>query len=446
MKTAFISIKYRLAAGFIFSSLLSLAVFLLAFFSGLNEGPAIFFSLLFAVLSGLLCGFFLSRPLFKQIKALEIGLLNLKDHEFSISLASEFEDEFSPLADLFNEISESLHRSRQSIYQRELLLDHVMESSPISVVLIDQSGKVVYSNHQARQLLNLGKDINGWLFEDFCRKQPQGLKEIINAGQDGLWSFIKDGEAQTYHLSQSRFTLHANEHKLYLLKHLTRELNREEVKIWKKVIRVISHELNNSIAPISSMTHSAKILSNTGRQEQLNEVFSSINTRIQHLNQFILSYARYAKLPPPDKKKLNWPNFLTELQQQVPFTIDAEIPDKIGFFDPGQIEQVLINLLKNAKEAGSRDEDIKLRFDSKHGFDEIQVLDRGQGMSSQVLENALLPFYSTKHDGTGLGLPLCKEIVEAHHGKLTLQARPGGGIKVSVFLAEPASSLTTKPT
>ena len=129
-----------------------------------------------------------------------------------------------------------------------------------------------------------------------------------------------------------------------------------------------------------------------------------------------------------------WEPFVASLRQTVAFSGPATVPERNGWFDPAQVQQVLINLLKNAHESGSAPADVELAVVDDGRMIRLQVLDRGGGMSETVLNNALLPFYSTKRSGTGLGLSLCREIAEAHGGRISLANRPDGGLAVSVWL------------
>ena len=130
-----------------------------------------------------------------------------------------------------------------------------------------------------------------------------------------------------------------------------------------------------------------------------------------------------------------WGEFLGQLQHIFPFHNPGGAPEQPGYFDSSQVQQALINLLKNAREAGSPPQDIELSVAAaEDGGTRIQVQDRGRGMEEDVLRQALLPFYSSKNTGTGLGLPLCREIMEAHGGTLRIQNREGGGTAVTCWL------------
>jgi len=226
-------------------------------------------------------------------------------------------------------------------------------------------------------------------------------------------------------------------HRLLLLKQLTREINSQEVATWKRVIRVIAHELNNSLAPISSLAHSGQILAHAPPDAgQLARVFSTIGDRARHLAGFIEGYAQFAKLPQPRIAPVPWEVLTERLRAVVDFTQVGELPRRVASFDTAQIEQALINLLKNARESGADGTSIELSVtDTVRGF-AVEVRDRGPGFSQAALQNALVPFYSTKETGTGLGLTLCREIVEAHGGRLRIANRAGGGAAVALWLPD----------
>jgi two-component system, NtrC family, nitrogen regulation sensor histidine kinase NtrY len=206
------------------------------------------------------------------------------------------------------------------------------------------------------------------------------------------------------------------------------------VQTWKKVIRVISHELNNSLAPVASLAKSGAQLVERGQAQRLPEILATIEERTRHLERFIEGYARFAKLPAPRIEAVDWTRFLAALRSQVPFGIAGELPPEPGRFDPAQVEQALLNLVKNAHESGSPAQDVCLAVRRGADVVAIEVTDRGSGMSDVVMSNALVPFYSTKRSGTGLGLALAREIAEAHGGRIALGNRDGGGLAVSLFL------------
>ena len=368
------------------------------------------------------------------VRAVRDGVLSLRDHDFSISITPLPSGELRELVTAYNSLGDLLRRERLDLYQRELLLDTVIQTTPLVMVLTNSAERIVYSNVAARQLFHGGRKLEGLDFPNLLADSPTALREALSATGDTLFTMEVAGEPQVYHLSQRRFHLNAQPHRLLLLKQLTRELAAQEVAVWKKVIRVIAHELNNSLAPISSLVHSGRLLA-TG--PQLERVFTTIGERTAHLSSFIDGYARFAKLPRPRPAPVTWPDFLARLEGTTAFRIEGELPRTPASFDAAQLEQVMINLLKNAAESGSAREDVLVSVRESPaagaGF-LLEVADRGSGLAEEVLRDALLPFYSTKPTGTGLGLTLCREIVEAHGGRLSIANRPGGGAVVSVWL------------
>jgi nitrogen fixation/metabolism regulation signal transduction histidine kinase len=375
-----------------------------------------------------------ARPLAELFRALSGAVSSFRDGDFSFSIASGRRDEVGDLVEAHNELGRVLREERQNLFQRELLLHTVVQNTPTALVLADANDHVVYSNTAARQLFNGGRRMEGLSFRTVVAECPPALAEAVAAGRDGLFSVTLDGGEESFHQAQRRFQLNGREHRLYLFKRLTRELSRQEVATWKKVIRVISHELNNSLAPISSLAHSGRELVASGRPERLAQVFDTIEERSRHLDAFIRGYAAFAKLPAPRLQAVEWGPFLERLGEHYPFTRVGPLPATAGRFDPAQLAQVLINLLKNAHEAGSPAQDVELEVREVGADVRIEVRDRGTGMTEAVMANALVPFYSTKRSGTGLGLALAREIVEAHGGRIALANRDGGGLGVTLWL------------
>ncbi|MBO2617584.1 sensor histidine kinase [Shewanella algae] len=442
--TGGLSLRHRLLLGMLLSTLLGL---LLGWGCLLWLGPE---WLWLAVVAGLLAalgiGLRLTRTLGDSLAGLEIGMLNLIDRDFSVSLPDSGINELDRLAQLFNEASARLRQERQHIYQRELLLDKVIQNSPNIMLLCDSVGHIIYANDAAKHLFNARKGLEGSSLSELKAKVSEEMRQMLESERDGLFNLgLPEGENQSWHQSRGQFNLNGQQHQLLLLKQMTRELNRQEVAVWKKVIRVISHELNNSLAPIASMVNSGRRLTTENRDPKLSLIFDTIENRTNHLGQFIEGYARFAKLPSPRKHVIPWARLLPELAEHYAF-VCREIPTLTLLADEVQLEQVLLNLLKNAHESGSAPEEIELQIASRSGWRSdaadpvagvsICVMDRGSGMSAEVLSQALLPFYSTKPQGSGLGLALCREIAEAHDGRLSLQNRQDGGFLVQLWLPQ----------
>ena len=184
-------------------------------------------------------------PLARLLRALEGGVLSYRDGDFSLSLTPTGHGELGELVRLHNELGQALREQRQHLVQRELLLDTVVQNTPVALVLTDMGGHVAYANIAARQLLGAGRSLQGLAFDAVLAEAPQALRDALAAGEDALFSVDLDGSDETFHVSQRGFRLQGRPHRLYLLRRMTRELSRQEVGSWKRLIRVISHELNN---------------------------------------------------------------------------------------------------------------------------------------------------------------------------------------------------------
>lgn len=367
-------------------------------------------------------------------RALTGTVTSYRDGDFSFSLHWPHNDELSDLVAAHNALGQVLREQRLGLVQRELLLDTMVQHTPVAMLLVTEGGAIVFGNLAARQLVNQGRKLEGLHLAELLAQVQPALREAMGRGGDGLFTIGDSEEEEVFHLARRSFSLNGRPHELLLLRQLTQELRRQEVQTWKKVIRVISHELNNSLAPLTSLAHSGVELVRRGQTERLPQILATIEERTRHLESFILGYARFAKLPAPRLEPQHWRAFLAALSDQVQFTLQGEVPDEPHAFDAAQMEQALLNLLKNAHESGSPPAAVGLELRRAQGMLRIEVQDRGPGMSEAVLANALVPFYSTKRSGTGLGLALAREIAEAHGGRITLANRDGGGLAVTLIL------------
>jgi nitrogen fixation/metabolism regulation signal transduction histidine kinase len=372
-----------------------------------------------------------NRALFR---ALTGTVTSYRDGDFSFGIHWDGGGDLGELVNAHNALGDALREQRLALVQRELLLDTMVQNTPVAMILIDPAQRIVLGNLAARKLLGEGKRLEGHHFDTILAHADPAVQDAFARGGDGMFSVGSEDDEDIYHLSRRSFRLNGRVHELLLLRQLTAELRRQEVQTWKKVIRVISHELNNSLAPIASLAHSGAELLRREQYERLPAALATIEERARHLESFIRDYARFAKLPAPRLAPVEWSRFIEQLRSQVAFTADLQPADGIARIDAAQLEQTLINLLKNAHESGSSPEDVRLTVRKLPESWRIEVLDRGSGMNAAVLANALLPFYSTKRHGTGLGLALAREIAEAHGGRIALLNREGGGLCVALHL------------
>jgi nitrogen fixation/metabolism regulation signal transduction histidine kinase len=398
-----------------------------------------FIGLAILVVGGPLTLFLLNRvlrPAAATLHALRDGVQGFRERDFSLQLAVVRHDELGDLVDLYNSVGDVLREERSRLVQREMLFETVFEETPTAIVLTGARQRVIFANRVARELFAPEGRFEGLLWPEVLAQCPASLREALDSGKDALFSVDQKGEEEVFHAARREFDLNGQRHELTLVKRLTPELRRQEVDVWKRAIRTLSHELNNSLAPIASLARSVRRIAHDPEQaERLAAALDVIDERTVHLKEFLEGYARFARLPSPKPEEVEWPSFLAELAQLVPFAALGELPLAPGWFDRGQLQQALINLLKNAHESGSPPEEVRLGVEpAGEGSVRLKVLDRGAGMNDEGLRSALLPFYTSKPGGSGLGLPLCREIVEAHGGHLRIERRAGGGTAIVLWL------------
>jgi len=351
---------------------------------------AILFGAALFLLGGLISTITMRAPLRRirnNLGALVDGVRGFADGDFSLRLHVTGSDEITDLVSIYNDIGDVLREQRNESVQRELLFETVLQASPLAMILTSSHGRIVFVNRAARDLFGGGERIEGRRLDELAAEVP-ALREAMHAGA----IFNVDGE--TFQLTRRTFFLNTREHILFLIARITQDLRRQELDIWKRAIRVVNHELNNSLAPIHSLFHSASVVrARANDDERLTEINAAIEERLTSLQHFIDGYARLARLPKPHRERVMWSDLLDAVRRITPFVAEPS-PSHQAHIDRGQIEQVLINLLKNAREAGSADDDIIVRVARRDGGSALVVEDRGRGMDEETLRQALLPFYS----------------------------------------------------
>lgn len=387
----------------------------------------------------------------QQIQALNIQADSLRDQSFNVAANQRLLYELQPLGHSLNAMADELAQQRANLYQRELLLDTVLQTNPAALVLTDDKQRVLLSNPAARVLLGEGRRFDGSDLMAVLANAPA----LLNACQTRQQGLIHVADESVWHLSINQFQLNQRQHWLYLFKPMTREFQREEVKAWKKLLRVIGHELNNSLAPMSSLAFSGQRLlqqleaSGSGKPPhaqgptftddslpQLSRIFAHLAERSQQLNQFLQGYLEFARLPPPQRTLVNWPALFNQLQDHYDMDLQGDLPKLAWQLDVAQLSQLLLNLLKNAQEAGATEAGTSLLIEESPQALRLTLTDDAGGMPAEVLEHALVPFYTTKSQGSGIGLTLCRDIMESHSGQLELRNVSGG---LAVRLTFPAA-------
>ena len=359
--------------------------------------------------------------------------------------------ELQPLRKGFNEINTTfkvISKEKETQYQYLQKILELVDTGILSYEI--ESGTVVWMNESLKRLLQLPylKTINS------LEKRDKELFQQITALQPGA------SKISTAHLERSSFkillsaTAFQTEGKIYKLiafQNVSEALDETESKAWQKLLSVMTHEIMNSIAPISSLANTLKNrLQNSERSananiEDLEVGIDTIKRRSEGLLKFAETYRNLNKITTLNLQKVYIRDLFGNIYQLMQPTleqknIELEIilkePNIQIEADPNLLEQVLINLVVNAIEAVKEKEVPKITLSAEQSLNKktfVKVADNGQGMSEEVLEKIFIPFFSTKKNGSGIGLSLCKQIVMLHRGTLQAQSVEGKG---SVFLMQ----------
>lgn len=345
----------------------------------------------------------------------------------------------SALADLVNTINSLAQTLQKQKFQSEeslLLLGKVVDQIDVAIIAWDQHDRIQLINPAARTLLGLHDEEKG----EAGTALPACLRsfEDMKVGETLVLGLEFPGTRGRFRVHMEAFIAEGSRHRLLFLTDVSNILRKEEKKAWLNLIRVLSHEINNSLAPLSSLSASLKrqvAMRETDPElaAELTEGMSVIGKRAESLAGFVRSYHVISKLPEPRKAPVDLKQMLERLARLFPHEhIRLEGPALLLPLDGAQIEQALINLVKNAIEAGTEAagsgagsrEAVEIRWLKDKDKAYIRILDRGRGISST--QNLFTPFYTTKAKGSGVGLVLSQQIIEAHEGHISIGNRPDG--------------------
>ncbi len=335
-----------------------------------------------------------------------------------------------------NALASRLREQRLRVEEAGALLSKVLSNVDIAIFAFDDQRQLKLINAAGERLLAQGAESALGLtaselgLEDCCADEiPSTLKTTFPGG------------AGSFDLRRTTFREGGRPHQLLAITDLSRALREEERGAWQRLIRVLGHELNNSLAPIRSM---ASTLSGLVAREPLphdwrEDVLGAlqiIGDRADSLTRFMAGYTRLARLPPPTKRKVSLRALLqraARLEQRLPVVIE-DGPDVTLMLDQDQIEQALINLIKNAAEAALETRGgVRARLLERIGGVRIEIDDDGKGLAKT--ENLFVPFFTTKPGGSGVGLVLARQIIENHAGTLALSNRlDATGCRVTIEL------------
>ena len=388
--------------------------------------------------------FRLFRGLFRPLDLLVAGADALNEKDFTTRLRSSGQPEMDTLITVYNRMIDSLREERLTLQEQHYFLQKVMAASPSGILTLDFDGNISMVNPSAEQLVQLdAKELVGRPLSVITSPLGDSLAEL----QKGSSVVLPLRGIRRVKCTRSEFLDSGFPRTFYLLEELTEELRQSEKAAYEKLIRMMSHEVNNSIGAANSLLHSSLHYKDQLKAADRDDFVTAIGvaiSRTEHLNAFMKSFADIVRLPHPVRQ----PTDVKELLDRICSLMKAECEKRnivlerrldsnngsVTAIDAHQMEQVFVNILQNAIDAVGGDGRIVVRLSGGERGTVVMIEDSGPGISPDVRQMIFTPFFSTKENGQGIGLTLVQEILSQHGFEYSLESRPGEMTKFIVNL------------
>lgn len=387
----------------------------------------LWFSALLSLLILAALGFRLYQMQLKQLKMMRRLTDSIRYNDMTQTFYSPFENKL--MNKWAEELSETLKIFRNRLLEEEIkhqYYENLLNKVDTAVLVITKSGQVEWMNQAA--IAHLGQK----------SQLPEAILNLPTNGETQVVRIERNGVTLEMAVSGTLFTAQDKELLLVSLKNIHSVLERNEMEAWQKLIRVLTHEIMNSITPIISLSET---LSERGISEHLNDkeysvmlqAMQTIHRRSRGLLGFVENYRKLTRIPTPVCAEVAVSDLFMDMKEFFPEKeIRFELSEEKAmlYIDRTQIEQVLINLLKNAKEACARKDNWQIEIQqqiSASGYALLTVSDNGEGILPEVMDKIFVPFFTTKNTGSGIGLSLCKQIMNLHRGTISVCSEMGQG-------------------
>ena len=379
------------------------------------------------------------RKVVKPLNSIAGGMDLLQAQDFSSRLAPVGQREADRIVAIFNRMMNQLKEERLRLREQNHFLDLLISVSPMGVIILNLDERISMVNKSALGFLSEGTEND--ILNKNMNELEGSLAEELSRMEKDTTTTIRLSDSQIYRCSYLSFVDRGFAHPFYLIESLTSEVMKAEKKAYEKVIRMIAHEVNNSVAGITSTLDTVHdVLQNMADTEDIRDVMQVCVERCFGMSQFITNFADVVKIPEPQMEEVHLNDrvtackiFMENLCQNRDIDLQLELCEEnpLVSMDTSLFEQVIINIIKNATESIDTNGRIIIRTSSVPLM--LEIGDTGRGISKEVESKLFSPFFSTKPNGQGIGLIFIREVLMKHNYTFSLRTYPDGITRFKIF-------------
>ena len=422
----------KLKSFFFILAFLLIAVWIILLFVATQENGWKFYLIEGIVTFSLFYLLYFYRKVVKPLNSIAGGMDLLQAQDFSSRLSPVGQREADRIVSIFNRMMNQLKEERLRLREQNHFLDLLISVSPMGVIILTLDERISMANKAALEFLDEGTE------EDIMNKTMDelsgSLAEELNRIPKDTTVTIRLSDSRIYRCSRLSFIDRGFAHPFYLIESLTSEVMKAEKKAYEKVIRMIAHEVNNSVAGITSTLDTIDdALQTIDDTEDIREVMKVCVERSYSMSRFITNFADVVKIPEPQKEEVHLNDrvtackiFMENLCQNRDIDLHLELCEEnpVVSMDTSLFEQVLINIIKNATESIDTNGKIFIRTSASPLM--LEIGDTGKGISKEAETKLFTPFFSTKPNGQGIGLIFIREVLMKHGYTFSLRTYPDG--------------------
>jgi len=358
---------------------------------------------------------------------------------------------FRKLKERSNSIKQAMNARRLEKEKVDRILIHVINSAEPGLLCFNNRGELLFMNDSARALVGKQELTHLDELKGINEKLWEGLKDLKTGSPRVIRLFRKESETrrseQLMSIRLKEVKIFDENYLLFSLQDIQEELHKSESDSWQKIIRVLTHEIMNAVSPMLSLSKSLqkRIRPENGKETgKIMDGLKMIETTGKGLLDFVEEYRRLSLLPPPKKKKLGLKDIFDGIllmfedearEKNIRLTVEMEDPRTEIHADPQQFEMILLNLIRNSFDAFSEGQQGKyLKILSRRVKNRLHIMveDNGSGIPEELIDQVFVPFFSTKEQGSGIGLSLARQVMNKHEGTILLESLPGKGTVITL--------------